>query len=275
MSNADRSKRRRQSSAVFLSYALTLFFRPRIKIATSSKRHPEGVRVQKSNGRLSQFGTIRRHRQALERLIIIAAVGMLGTSVSAQQPSSSSTQTTARIPGGQLPGYVRPNFAKRFRTYTNNTFGPIRMIRVVSGAAFSQADSVPPEWGQGWGAYGERFASHLGVDFIDGGANLALSEALRDDTTYYSCPCKGVWRRMKYAFFSSVTARRGADGHRVFSIPAVASPYAGSFGTLAWYPRRYGPKDAFRTGNYDLLNSVGATVALEFLNPLLRKIHLE
>jgi hypothetical protein len=231
--------------------------------------------VQKSNGRLSQFPITGEVRQALQCLIVIAGVGMLASGASAQQPSSSSTQTKEQVAGGQLPGYVRPNFAKRFRTYTNNTFGPIRMVRVVSGAAFSQADYVPPEWGQGWGAYGERFASHFGVDLIDGGANLGLSEALRDDTTYYSCPCKGVWRRTKYAFLASITARRGADGHRVFSIPAVVSPYAGSFGTLAWYPRRYGPKDGFRTGNYDLLNSIGATVALEFLNPLLKKIHLE
>jgi hypothetical protein len=231
--------------------------------------------VQRSNGLLLEFRIAGRLKRALRQLITIAAAGMLVSSASAQQPSSSDAQTKGQVPGGQVPGYVRPNFAKRFRAYTNNTFGPIRMVRVVSGAAFSQADSVPPEWAQGWGAYGERFASHFGVDLIDGGANLALSEALRDDTTYYPCPCKGIWRRTKYALFSSITARRGANGHRVFSIPTVASPYAGSFGTLAWYPPRYGPRDAFRTGNYDLLNGIGATVALEFLDPLLRKIHLE
>jgi hypothetical protein len=205
-------------------------------------------------------------------LFLLGCAGVAARAVPAQE-----TKPTTTPPKGQpgTPSYVRPNFHQRLHDYEITTFGPIRMVRVVSGAAFSQADYVPPEWGQGWGAYGQRFASHFGVDIIDGGANLALSEALRDDTTYYPCPCKGIWRRAKYALLSSITARRGADGHRVFSIPAVASPYAGSFATLAWYPPRYGPKDAFRTGNYDLLDSIGATVALEFLNPLLRKIHVE
>ena len=254
---------------------MTLLFRVAHQNTVNSKDYLEGAKVRNCNRRLSRFRMIKSQlRQVLQPFIVVAAVGLLASSASAQPPNRG-TQNNKQIPGGQLPGYVRPNFAKRFRTYTDNTFGAIRMVRVVSGAAWSQADYVPPEWGQGWGAYGERFASHLGVDFIDGGTTFALSEALRDDTTYYSCPCKGVWRRMKYALVASITARKGTDGHRVFSIPAVASPYAGSFGSLAWYPRRYGPKDAFRTGNYDLLNGIGATVALEFLNPLLRKIHIE
>jgi hypothetical protein len=171
------------------------------------------------------------------------------------------------------PSYVRPNFRMRLRTYADNTFGPIKLSRVVFGAAISQADGVPPEWGQGWNAYGDRVASHLGVAVVDGGANLMLSEALRENTTYYPCPCKGIWPRLKHALASSVTAHKGADGYRVFSVPAVASPYAGAFISLLWYPPRYGPKDAFRTGNYDLVDSIGAKVALEFLSPLFQKLH--
>lgn len=146
------------------------------------------------------------------------------------------------------------------------------MGRTLLGAAISQADDVPPDWGQGWNAYGERFASHFGSATATGGANLLLSEALRVDTKYYPCTCKGVWPRLKHALASSVTARAGEDGHRVFSVPAVASPYAGAFAQLAWYPPRFGPKDSFRNGNYELLDNVGMKVALEFLTPLLPKL---
>ena len=33
----------------------------------------------------------------------------------------------------------------------------------------------------------------------------------------------------------------------------------------AWYPNRYGAKDAFRTGNYSLLVYAGGNVTLEYL----------
>lgn len=171
-------------------------------------------------------------------------------------------------------GYVRPNFHERLRSSLSSTFGTVQMGKVAFGAAISHADNAPPDWGQGWGPYGERVGSHFGSALFAGGANLALGEALREDTKYYPCTCKGIWPRLKHALTSSVTARAGEDGHRVFSIPAVASPYAGAFGQLAWLPPRFGPKDAFRTGNYDLLSSIGAKVAVEFLSPLLRKFHL-
>ncbi len=174
----------------------------------------------------------------------------------------------------QSDAYVRPDFRRRLHNYLRATFGPVRLGRAVFGAAFSQAGNNPPDWGQGWDAYGTRVASDLGILLLDSTANLALSEALREDTRYYPCSCTGLWPRAKHALISSFTARAGPDGHRVFSIPAVASPYAGAFGSLAWYPPRFGPKDAFRTGNYDLLAGIGTRFADEFLSPILRKFHL-
>jgi hypothetical protein len=45
-----------------------------------------------------------------------------------------------------------------------------------------------------------------------------------------------------------------------------------------WYPRRYGAMDAFRMGNYSLLESVGGNIALEFFysgpHSLLSRMHL-
>lgn len=171
-------------------------------------------------------------------------------------------------------GYVRPNFHQRLHNYAVSTFGPPEMATVVFGAAFSQAHSVPPEWGQGWGRYGERLASHFGSSLTEGTTNLILAEALRLDTKYYPCACKGFWPRVGHALLSSVTARAGNDGRRVFSVPAIASPYAGAFATLAWYPARYNAKDAFRTGNYDLLDAVSMKLTLEFLHPALKKFHI-
>jgi hypothetical protein len=65
---------------------------------------------------------------------------------------------------------------------------------------------------------------------------------------------------------STVTARRGDDGHRVFSIPALVAPYAGTMTAIyGWYPGRYDAMDGFRMGNYSFLWYAGGNIALEFL----------
>jgi hypothetical protein len=92
-----------------------------------------------------------------------------------------------------------------------------------------------------------------------------LSEAFKEDTLYYRCECKGVFPRLSHALISTLTARRGEDGHRVFSFPALVAPYAGSMTAVyGWYPDRFGAKDAFRTGNYSLLAYAGENIAWSF-----------
>jgi hypothetical protein len=79
---------------------------------------------------------------------------------------------------------------------------------------------------------------------------------------------------------STLTGRRGEDGHRVFSVPSLIAPYVGtSVAVAAWYPGRYSEKDAFRQGNYSLLAYMGGNVVLEFFpsgpHSLLSKMHLQ
>jgi hypothetical protein len=106
-----------------------------------------------------------------------------------------------------------------------------------------------------------------------------LAEALKEDTLYYRCECTGVLPRLRHAVMSTFTARRGEDGHRVFSIPAVVAPYAGTMTAVyAWYPGRYDAMDGLRMGNYNLLVYMAGNIALEFLysgpHSMLSRMHL-
>lgn len=232
----------------------------------------EGTKVVKCRARARvSCPTVKIGRAA----ILAACVGMAVSAAMAQQRISRfSLPRESTRADTQQTGYVRPDFHERLRNLEASTFGLPEMTTVVFGAAISQANYVPREWGQGWGAYGQRLASHFGSSLTEGATNLALGEALRLDTKYYPCTCKGFWPRVKHALLSSATARVGEDGRRVFSPPAIAAPYAGAFATLAWYPARYNAKDAFRTGNYNLLDAVGMNMALELLHPVLKRFHI-
>jgi hypothetical protein len=65
---------------------------------------------------------------------------------------------------------------------------------------------------------------------------------------------------------STVTARRGDDGHRGLSFPVVVAPYAGTMTVVyGWNPGRYGATDGMRIGNYARLALAGGNIASEFI----------
>ena len=197
-----------------------------------------------------------------------APAGRTQSAIDFRVPSSVSNAPASATPKPPPPVFVynRPTEKMKLRTYLFDAFGPYPIVGAAFIAAVNQRERTPPEWGQGAAAYGQRFGSNLAIAGVTTTTRHALAEAFREDTVYYRCECKGVFRRLGHALLSTVTARRGEDGHRRLSFPALVAPYAGTMTAVyAWYPERFGPKDALRMGNYNLLAFAGENVALEFL----------
>jgi hypothetical protein len=203
--------------------------------------------------------------------------------VQAQTPadpekSSALTANTTNPPPQQT--YTRPTQKTKLRNYFFDAFGPYPIVGAALAAGINQAEGAPPEWRQGAEAYGKRFGSNFAIAATATTTRYVFAEALREDTLYYRCECNGVFPRFSHAVISTFTSRRGDDGHRVFSFPAVVAPYAGTMTAVyGWYPGRYNAKDAFRMGNYSLLWYAGGNVALEFLfggpHSLLSRLHIK
>jgi len=117
------------------------------------------------------------------------------------------------------PVYKRPTEKMRLRTYLFDAFGPYPIVGAALIAGVNQYEGTPPEWGQGAGAYGRRFGSNLAIAGITTTTRYALAKALREDTVYYRCECKGFFRRFRNAMLSTVTSRRGEEGRRRLSSP--------------------------------------------------------
>jgi hypothetical protein len=206
-------------------------------------------------------------------LLAYGSLAALSTLASAQllvnSGGSSSSSTGVLVSTANPPPdlrYMRPTQTTKLHNYLFDAFGPYPIVGAGLTAGVNQAYKTPPEWGQGVESYGQRFGSDFGIFAISTTTRYALSEAFHEDSLYYRCECKGVFRRLSHAVISTLTARRGDDGHRVFSFPALVAPYVGSMTAVyGWYPGRYNYKDAFRMGNYSMLVYVGANVGLEFL----------
>jgi hypothetical protein len=189
-----------------------------------------------------------------------SAAGEGSSSGNVASPFSSTTPADLNL------NYVRPTEKIKIRNYMFDSFGPYPIAGALILGAVNQANNTPPEWGQGFKAYGERVGSDFGIALATTTTRYALAEAFREDTIYYRCDCKGIVRRMQHAVISTVTARHGEDGHRRLSFPALIAPYAGTTTAIyGWYPGRYDVKDGLRMGNYALLAFMAGNIAREFI----------
>jgi hypothetical protein len=202
---------------------------------------------------------------ALGAFVAVPVANAQSLADSKEPAGSTGESETAALSQAQL-SYVRPTAKIEFRNYLFDAFGPYPIVGAAVAAGINQADNTPPEWKQGAEGYGKRVVSDFGIAAVTTTTRYTLAKAFGEDTLYYRCECKGVFPRLKHAVISTFTARRGSDGHRVFSFPALVAPYAGTMTAVyAWYPGRYNASDGFRMGTYSLLGYAGGNVALEFL----------
>ena len=192
-------------------------------------------------------------------LLIFLAVGLASLPVTANSQSmpyaedDPSTAAGANLTQLDLT-YVRPTQWTMVDNYFFDAYGPYPAAGAALAAGINQLTNSPPEWRQGFEGYGKRFGSDFAIAAVGTTTRYGLAEAFKQDTLYYRCECRGVFPRLSHAMISTFTARRGEDGHRVFSVPALVAPYAGSMTAVyGWYPSRFGAKDAIRIGNYNLL----------------------
>jgi hypothetical protein len=163
----------------------------------------------------------------------------------------------------------------RFQIYLLSVGGPVPLLGEAAGAGISQWKSTPPEWGQGWRAYGERYGSNLAYNGIRQTITYGASVALHEDTRYFASGKHGVLNRTGYALLSTFTARR-SNGQQSFSFSSVGGVIGASGIASIWGPRSW---QGFNNIAENAGISFGATAALnivrEFLPDLVHRPRAE
>ncbi len=231
----------------------------------------------------------------LARILSIVAVGAAVFAPPVVAQPLEASQTESNLPDAPAPAaifapvgkpvdYTPRGESTELHNYLYEGFGPYPLIMSAVVAGYHQARHNPPDWREGWVGFSERYASDFGTSAINVSARYALAEAMDEDVYYYRCACTGVWPRLRHAMASVVVARNRITGRPAFALPGVVAPYAGPLVVVrTWYPGRYGLKDAFRMGNFGLLDYTIGNIGLEFLPSLahtraksfVRRFHLE
>ena len=124
---------------------------------------------------------------------------------------------------------------RRFHLYLVSTAGPVPILAEAAGAGIGQWQNSPKEWGQGWGAYGQRFGSNLAYNGVRGTITYGTSIVFHEDNRYFASHKHGLWARAGYAVISTVTARH-PDGRTTFSISSFTGVVGASAISSIWGP---------------------------------------
>lgn len=152
---------------------------------------------------------------------------------------------------------------------------PVSLAETAAYAGILQRFRSPREWGQGAGAYGERFTSALGGSAIHGALAFGLDSTLHQDPRYFRSLDTGFWRRAAHAVRGTVLTRTDSGGETL-STWRFGSDYGAAFLSNQWYPDRL---NTVRLGalqgslhlSFDLLSNLGSEFWPDIRQKILRR----
>jgi hypothetical protein len=211
-------------------------------------------------------------------LLLLTGSGlMLAQPPDARAPdpqSDSANAQAARVSGPQSPQWSRLSVEDKLR-YDARHFADIdNFVYAAIGAAVDQWRDRPSEWRQGWGAFGERYASHIGQYAIQRSIMFPVQAVDHEDTRYFRSKRTSYKGRLGDAFLHTIWRHSDRGG----MMPAY-SEFLGDYGAAAlsrlWWPQRFHHGSAiFVAGSDTILIDAGINVLHEFAPDVKRWLHL-
>jgi hypothetical protein len=160
----------------------------------------------------------------------------------ATQDTQTPLGPVPRQQPGQLPSRVSVpplTVGDKFKYRIVGSFSLRGVLGNLVGAAIGQATNTPSEWGQGWGAYSERYASGLGGTLSRQAFAFTLESVLHEDPRYFPSEEKTKGARVKNVL-KSILITRTDSGEDRFAYGRVVSAFGAGQLVNVWQPRSTG-----------------------------------
>jgi hypothetical protein len=163
------------------------------------------------------------------------------------------------------PIYSPPTQKERFNTYIKHTYGIYSILEAGARSGIDQALDRPSEWPEGAQGYADRFGSKMGHIAIRGTTEYVVSDILREDIRRVRCASPCSESTLQRAFDDTFMARKGEDGHHVFSIAHLAGPITASVvEKTTWYPSGY--------RSTEIVRETGISYGFQFIRNYIREL---
>ena len=174
----------------------------------------------------------------------------------------------------QSPQWKRLTVKEKLDYDWRHLFDPENVVFAGIGAGFDQLRDRPGEWGEGWGPFAGRYASHLGQYVVQRSIMFPVQAIDHEDTRYFRSTRTSYKGRLADAFLHTIWRHNDSGG----MMPAY-SEFLGDYGAAAvsrmWWPDKYHTGSAiFIAGSDTILVDAGINVFREFTPDIKRWLHL-
>jgi hypothetical protein len=208
-------------------------------------------------------------------LAMLAPAFLLAQDPPQPAPQEPPPANAKAVVGPQSPQWKGLSVKEKLRYDARHLFEVENIVFAGMGAALDQGRDRPSEWGQGWGAYGDRYASHLAQYGIQRSIAFLVQAVDHEDSRYFRSTKTGVKGRAGDALLHTIWRHDDSGG----MMPAY-SEFFGDYGAAAlsryiWWPSRFHNGTAiFIAGSDTVLIDAGINLFKEFTPDIKRKLHL-
>jgi hypothetical protein len=218
----------------------------------------------------------------IDRAVMVALTvsGLLAQQPAGQGPApdhpgdATSSANNRATPGPGPPQWRGLSLKEKLRYDSRHLFDLDNVVFAGMGAAFDQLRDRPGEWGEGWDAFAERYASHLGQYIIQRSIMFPVQAIDHEDTRFFRSTRTTYLGRIGDAFLHTIWRHDDSGG----MMPAY-SEFLGDYGAASlsrlWWPEKYHRGSAiFIAGSDTILIDAGINVFHEFRPDIKRWLHL-
>jgi hypothetical protein len=149
---------------------------------------------------------------------------------------------------------------------------PLTLLYSAAGAGIGQWRDEPPEWRQGAGGFGRRFAASEGWKITQNSVALGFDKAFGLDPRFHPSTETRFWPRLGSAMAQTLVAYKDSGG-RAFNYSQVCGSYGASLISNSWFPSHSnGVGDALERGTIGLGLNTASNVAKEFWPDIRRTV---
>jgi len=205
---------------------------------------------------------------------LLMAVTVSGVMLAQESSPNTSTTQPAQTSGPESPEWQALSVKEKLSYDWRHLFDVDNVVYAGIGASFDQLRDRPGAWGEGWGPFAERYASHLGQYAIQRSIMFPVQAIDHEDTRYFRSKRASFQGRVGDAFLHTIWRHNGSGG----MMPSY-SEFLGDYGAAAlsrlWWPDRYHTGSAiFIAGSDTILVDAGINVLHEFAPDIKRWLHL-
>ncbi|HLN04188.1 MAG TPA: hypothetical protein VK335_33185 [Bryobacteraceae bacterium] len=164
---------------------------------------------------------------------------------------------------------------EKLRYDARHFFDVEHLVYAGMGAGLDQWRERPGQWGDGYGAFGQRYGSHFGQYLVQRSVMAPVQAIDHEDTRYFRSKRTSYKGRIRDAFLQTVWRHNDSGG----MMPAY-SEFVGDYTAAAvsrmWWPNRYHTVSAVLIAGSDtVLIDAGINILHEFAPDVKRRLHLQ